>query len=128
MFKSYQRETKLFEFSQNRETLKIRNVTLQWLDFAMTWRHFANDYVNFTKAVCKYSINKDVYLWFCSSLLSMFTNKAAIFLDDGLYRQISVRCQGVLNQWKYIISVKLQLYYRVPWNFIDHQTFPNPLS
>ena len=51
MFKSYQRETKLFEFSQNRETLKIRNVTLQWLDFAMTWRHFANDYVNFTKAV-----------------------------------------------------------------------------
>ena len=41
---TYQRETKLFEFSRdkNRKELKMKlnDVTLQWLDFAMTQRYF----------------------------------------------------------------------------------------
>ena len=47
MLKTYQRETKLFEHSQdtNREDLRIRksNLILQWFHFALTWRHFAMD-------------------------------------------------------------------------------------
>ena len=34
--------------------------------------------------------------WFFYSLLPMFTNKATIFLDDGLYQKISIRCKGLL--------------------------------
>ena len=38
-------------------------------------------------------INKNVYFRFRFSILLIFTNKATILLDDGLYRKISARRQ-----------------------------------
>ena len=36
--------------------------------------------------------------WFSFLPFTMFTNKANIFLDDGLYRKIWTRVQGLLSQ------------------------------
>ena len=82
MLKSYQRETKLFEFSRdkNRGDLKIRknDVTMQWL--------CCNE--------------------FCFSRSPMFTNKATIFLHDVLYWKISAYGQRILSQKKRRVSCK----------------------
>ena len=44
------------------------------------------------------------YNSFCLSWSAMFTNKATIFLDDGLYRKISALYQGLLSQLKFSID------------------------
>lgn len=88
--KSYKRETKLFEFLQdiNREELKIRqkDVNLQWLG--------NNGFLAMA-----------LMQWFLLPRLPMFTDKATIFLGDGLYWKISARCQGLVRQRKCSISL-----------------------
>ena len=77
MLKTEQRQSKLFEFSQNsqREEFKItkNGVTLQWL-----------------RNLCCGG-----FRFFC---LLMFTNKVIINVDDGIYRKTSSRRQGLLSQ------------------------------
>ena len=88
MLKTFQRETKLFEYSRNmnREEMSIRknNVTLQWLR-------------------CNVFFSIALLQWFCwngfdvrcngfrFSCLSMFANKVTIFLDNGFFQEISTR-------------------------------------
>ena len=86
MRKTYQKETKLFEFLQdtNSKVLKIKknNVSLQWLHFAKTRRSLqwlCSPYI----AVYKCFINKDIYFCCRSSLSLMSTKKATSFSMTG---------------------------------------------
>ena len=86
MLKTFQRETKLFEYSRNmnREEMSIRknNVTLQWLRCNV---FFFNSFV---AMVLLEWLRCNGFRFSC---LSMFANKVTIFLDNGFFQEISAR-------------------------------------
>ena len=85
MLKTYQRDTKSFEFlrDKNSEELKIRKTHFAMASLRNDTTSLCNGHVFFTKVVCKYFINQDVYMHFCSSGSPAFTDKASIFSATG---------------------------------------------
>ena len=72
------------------------NVALLWLHFAMA--SLCNDMTSLCNGYVAFKTVKDVCFRFHFSRSPMFTNKATILLDDGLYRKISALPQVLLNQ------------------------------
>ena len=105
MLKTYQKETKSFEFSwdMNKKECKIRknNVPLQWLLF--------NGFVPMTSLkwlLAFLQLFHCIYLFAVvfASKVCLFLKKTTIFRDGRPYQKISSGHQGLLSQWEFSIS------------------------
>ena len=93
MLKTYQRETKFFEFSRETNTEKLE-------------KKKKNEK---TTSLCNGFMLMALLQWllcngFRFSLSLRFTSKSTIFLDDGLYQKIPTRRQGPLSHWECSVS------------------------